>query len=98
MLVVKVEIWPHGEERMAETLDTVFIGNDSTGKRNECGEMIEGNYDVYTQDPRGGEYPRSRRAGHIGRIEGLSREGVDRNRRTLAGRALDLAAEAAEGA
>ncbi len=39
MLVVKVELWPHGQESQARTLGTIRIANDGTGTPRR------GNYD-----------------------------------------------------
>lgn len=33
MLVVKIELWPHGDEDKKETLGTAYIANDATGDR-----------------------------------------------------------------
>lgn len=40
MVVVKVEIWPHGDESKARPLGVVMISNDGTG------DTTKGNYDV----------------------------------------------------
>lgn len=85
MLVVKVEIWPHGDESAATTLDTVYIGNDGTGG----GESSAvGNYDVYESDPRGKPKLLAKRDGWIGRIENHDRSEPDKGRLMLACRAL----------
>lgn len=83
MLRVTVEVVPFGIEAAAETLDTIYIANDGTGTP----EI--GNYDVYTEDPRGGPYPRAERPGWVGRIENLQRG--KSHRLTLAARAVNLA-------
>lgn len=85
MLVVKVEVWPHGDEDAAIELDRVYAANDGTGG----GEASEvGNYDVYTEDPRGRPKPRKDRPGWVGRVEGHDRTEPDKGRLSLAMRAL----------
>ena len=82
MLRVTVEVVPFGIEQAAETIDTIYVGNDGTG-----GPEV-GNYDVYTRDPRGGPHPRQDRPGWAGRIENLPRG--KSHRLTLAAKALNL--------
>lgn len=85
MLRIQVELVPHGDESRASTLTMLYVGNDGTGTSEK------GNYNVYTEDPRGKPFPREERSGWIGRIEGFSRYGRNRNRDALAAEALMLA-------
>lgn len=81
MLEVKVEIVPWGMESKRYSLTHLYIGNDGTGTRET------GNYDVYTEDPRGKDYPREGRPGYVGHLEGVTRT---KGRDFLAQEALEL--------
>jgi hypothetical protein len=82
MLRVKIELVPGGVEAGTQLLDEIFIGNDGTGS-------ICGNYDVYTQDPRGKPKPRDTRPGWIGRVEDVQREPDQGHRYTVIRGALE---------
>ncbi len=40
MVVVKIELWPHGDASQAQPLGEIYISNDGTGS------ALRGNYDV----------------------------------------------------
>lgn len=50
MIRVKVELIPHGVEAAAETLDTILIANDGTGRSTGRDEGGIGNYDVFDNE------------------------------------------------
>ena len=69
MLVVKIELWPHGQKKKRKEIGRMYIGNDGTGS------PMRGNYDVYvcsegqTEPPPDGAYARA------GRVEQYPRQG-----------------------
>lgn len=46
MLVIRVELWPHGNKHRRKTLGTAVIANDGSG------DWDRGNYDVWVGDPK----------------------------------------------
>lgn len=66
MVVVKIELWPNGDESLAEPLGRVDIVNNNTGS------IQEGNYDVRVKH--GGKYFGKSGFYRIGKVTSFRRE------------------------
>lgn len=67
MVVVRIEMWPHGDESKAYPLGAVFIANDGTG------DASLGNYDV-TAVHAGAYFGKRKEPYKTGRVVGFLRK------------------------
>lgn len=68
LVVVKVELWPHGNEANARTLGRIEIANDGTGT------LTHGNYDVRLSHS--GRYSSRPGPWKVGKVIGYARKAL----------------------
>lgn len=66
MIVVRIELWPHGSEERKRELGTAYISNDLTG------DALTGNYNVRLM--KSPEYAARPGVWRRGRVEGFARK------------------------